>query len=474
VRRPTLSLLRAGSWHRYLFLSTILLGAACGRDDPTAPNTITPTVDGAVSVTATIVVSNSAELIAALAPENAGRRILVRAGSYGMDQPLSVPDGVTLEGEGVMLFDGAGLPTGFAAGTRTTLSMATNTPGNMLTLGDGVTIRGLEISDLPGRAGNVVAVLSRAAGDRVSATIIECEIVNPNPVGPSTAAFEGPSGNGLVVVTRNVNLGADPLPHASAAPTARMVGSLIRSPAAGGGLFAFNYAPHGKVTVTLDGNVIGGGLNANGGASLANAVHDAETRITSHRNVYRNDGANPCASTQFAWNLTGGSGPPFPIPVPETARNTLRVHSVDDRIEGFARGVLATGGRRFFGLPIAGPSTDNSIELQLLGGTIATPACAGSADLVLAAANSAFSDALFPGDGNTVRALVRGVTGSGPRLNRYGNATGPSGPLTAVLQGSNNRLEIVGSPQAFARTNRRIEPPPPAEYFTSHMHKNSN
>ena len=82
-----------------------------------------------------------------------------------------------------MRFNGAGLPAGFAAGTRTTLSMTGNTPGNMLTLGDGATIRGLQIEDLAGRAGNIVAVVSREAGDRVSATIVECEIINPNPSG---------------------------------------------------------------------------------------------------------------------------------------------------------------------------------------------------------------------------------------------------------------------------------------------------
>src|SRR5688572_27065269 len=51
----------------------------------------------------TIVVSSAAELVAALVPENAGRRIRVRFGTYDVSQPLLVPDGATLEGEGVML-----------------------------------------------------------------------------------------------------------------------------------------------------------------------------------------------------------------------------------------------------------------------------------------------------------------------------------------------------------------------------------
>lgn len=409
----------------------------------------------------TIVVSSSAELVAALTPENAGRRILVGAGTYAIDAPLTVPDGATLEGEGVMLFDGDGLPTGFAAGARTTLSMTTNVAGDMLTLGDGVTIRGLEIADLPGRAGNVVAVVSRDAGDRVSATISECEIVNPNPI-------QGAIGHGLVILTLNPNLGADPPPHEGAVITARMVRSLIRTPEGGGGVFAFNRAAQGKVSVTLAGNVVSGGIIANGGVSLPDAVHDSEVGIESHRNLYRDESADPCAVVRLGWNLTGGSGPPFPLTVPGTARNTLRMQSLDDRVERFARAVLATGSRRFFPSPIAGPSTDNSLELKLLGTRISTPSCGGApfvADLVLAAANAPF-DALFPGDGNELRAIVRGVTGSGPRFNRYTDAEGPSGPLPQELQGSENRLRIAGSPEAFDRTNQGIDPRPGAEHFT--------
>ena len=50
-----------------------------------------------------IIVSNSTELQAAVVPGNAGRAILVRAGDYEVGQPLVVPDGATLTGEGVML-----------------------------------------------------------------------------------------------------------------------------------------------------------------------------------------------------------------------------------------------------------------------------------------------------------------------------------------------------------------------------------
>lgn len=438
------------------------LGAACGVDDALEPEAATPETP-AWSVEAgahVIVVGSSAELVAALSPVNAGRRILVRAGTYPIEAPLTVPDGTALEGEGVMRFEG-GLPVGFDPDMRTTLRMDANVPGNVLTLGDGASIRGLKIVDLPGRTGNVVAVVSRDAGDRISATIAESEIVNPNPLVAGT-------GYGLLVVTDNPNLGASPAPHEGAALSVRMVRSLIRSPAEGGGLFVFNFAALGSVSVKLAGNVIGGEITANGGVSRPDAVHDSEVAIESHRNLYRNDSPSPCAMARsFAWNLTGGSGPPVPLPVPETARNTLRMHSVDDRIEGFRTGVLAFGGRRFFGLPTAGPSTDNGIDLELLGGRISTPSCGGAAfvaDLDLAGA-FAGSDALIPGDGNTLRAVIRGVTGSGSRSNEYANSQGPSGALPTGLQGDNH-LAVVGSLEAFARTNRHIDPLPGTEFFT--------
>jgi hypothetical protein len=450
-------------------LGLTLLGAgsalSCAGDGAEGPSA--PINDAASLQLAgkTVVVSNAAELAAALSPQNAGRRILVRAGTYAINAPLTVPDGVTLEGEGVMQFDGAGMPAGFGAGAHTMLTMSANVPGNMLTLGDGVTIRRLEIADLVGRAGAVVAVVSREAGDRVSATIAESEIVSPNPHGIIPA---GPTGVGLLVLTQNPNLGADPAAHEGAALTAGMARSVIRSPAGGVGLFAFNFAARGSVSVSVDGNVVGGGMFANGGVSRPDAVHDAKVRIQSHRNLYRDDSADPCATPHVGWNLQGASGPPVPLPVPETARNSLSVHSADDRIEGFTSGVVATGSRRFFPSPIAGPSTDNRVDLELLGGRISTPSCGGAPfvrDLELVGAFAA-NDALFPGDGNSLRAVLRNVVGSGPRFNLYADAEGPSGPLPPELRGSANRLLIAGSPAAFAGTNRLIDPAPGSEYFS--------
>ena len=433
------------------FFSLLVIAMAAGR----------PAIEPALAASDdTIIVSSSAELVAALTPENAGRRIVVRAGSYVIDQPLTVPDGAMLEGEGVMLLDDGGLPAGFADGTRTTLTVTANIPGNVLTLRNGATVQGLEIADLPGRSGNAIGVVSGAPGDRVSATIAEIEIVNPN----RHAMLDGPTGCGVVVLTANPspNLGNDPPPHEGAAMSALIVRSLIHAPAVTGvgcGLFAFNFASFGSVTVTLADNVVGGGIIANGGVSRPDAVHDSEVSVQSHRNLYRDDSPDPCGTRHLGWHLRGGSSVPLQIPLPETSKNALRMHSVDDSIEGFTTGIYAQSGGRFF--PIHGQANDNSIDLELLGTTISTPSCGGAsfvADLRLAAAGSSAT-----GNGNRLRAVIRRVTGSGPRLNNlFGDVLGPPGSFPG-----DNHLLIVGSPEAFSQTNRGIEAPPGPEFFSS-------
>lgn len=427
----------------------------------------------------TAAISTSAELAAALAPANAGRRIRVRAGTYDIDQPLTVPDGMTLEGEGVMLFAPGGQPTGFADAPRTTLRMTANVGGDMLTLGHNVTVRNVEIVDLLGRSGNVVAVVSRRPGDRVSATIIESVIVNPNPLAVGAG---GSLGRGLLVITRNPNMGADPPPDEGAAVAVRMLRSVIQSPSGGGGFFAFNFAANSRISLEISRSLIGGSSEADGGVSRTDAVHDSEVRITSQRNLYRNEWADPCASPLLGWNLTGGSGAPIPLQLPVTARNRLLVRSVDDRIEGFTVGILATGSRRFFAAPLNPAPKDNHIDLQLVGTTISTPPCAPThqasntsgtgvrtlrvADLELVG-GWAQSNTFAAGDGNTVRVELRGVTGSGTRSNKYANAaTFAGGALSAELQGTGNRLEVVGDPRAFTRNNRGIDPAPGAAFFT--------
>lgn len=438
-------------------LAAALLSAiAC--QDSIAP--VPPRLSMDNALTASIIVTTPAELVSALTAENAGQTILVRSGTYDINQPLTIPDGVTLEGEGTMLFDGDGLPAGFGSAPHTTLRMIANVAGDMLTLNDGVTLRHLEIVDRTGRSGNVVAVYSHHAGDSVSASVLESMIANAN------AGFYG-----LYVQTRNLNFGNNPPPDEGAAITVRMSQSLVTSPVGGRGLFAFNFAPLAKVAVMLTGNVLDG-ITANGGVSLPDAVHDSEVRIESHGNLYRNEASNPCAAPVVGWNLTGGSGSPVPVAVSETSSNTLHMQSVGDRIEQFTTAILGGGGRRYFGAPLAGASTDNTLEMELIGATLTTPSCASSLvvrDLDLKGAFSA-SNTLLPGNGNVLHAVIRGVTGSGPRSNLYANAGGSDAPLPSQVQGIGNRLEIAGSPTSFFRTNRNIDPAPPAEFFSSYSH----
>ena len=67
--------------------------------------------------------------------------------------------------------------------------------------------------------------------------------------------------------------------------------------------------------------------------------------------------------------------------------------------------------------------------------------------------------------------MVRGPTPYGMlllkivvRSNVFSDLTGPGGQLPTGVSG--NRLEIVGSPRAFERTNRAVEPAPGVEFFT--------
>jgi len=396
---------------------------------------------------------------------------------YEVERPLTVPDGMMLEGEGVMQFDPEGHPTGFSDRRHTILRMTTNVGGDVLTLGNGVTLRNLEIVDLAGRSGNVVVVASRRPGDNVSATIVESIIVNPNPLAPGSGGVEG---RGIHITTRNPNRGADPPPDNGSVLSVRVLRSVIRSPGGGGGFFAFNFSATSRISIEITRNVIGGSNEANGGVSAPDAVHNSEVNITSQGNIYRNEWQDQCASALLGWNFTGGSGAPIPLALPATTKNRLRLRSVDDRIDGFTTGVQATGSRRFFPSALNAAPSGNHIDLQLIGTRISTPSCASigrSYSRGLATAERTpirdlelvggwvKNDALAAGDGNTVRAEIRGVTGSGMRANRYANVAASIGPVSAQLQGTANKLEIVGTSQDFARANHGIVPAPPAGFF---------
>ena len=391
-----------------------------------------------------IFVTTAAELQSALSPANAGARILVRAGVYDVSQALVVPDDVTLVGEGVMTFDTSGLPAGFEPSGRTLLRATAALAGDIMTLGDGATVKGLAIEDVVGRVvpGNTVAVVSRAAGDFISARIEECEIINPKPATTGT--------RGLAAMTLNPDLQP---PHEGAVLRVQMTRSIVRSPGAAGGVFAINFASHSQIILDLESNVVGGGLNLAGGAGRpTNAVTGAGVFIRSSHNLYRSDSPVP---TPMGWFLFGGSDTPSAVAASQaTTFNTLQMHSIDDTLAGFATGIAASGGRRFNAL--SEPISSNRVELNLYGTLLQTT----TMDLRLFGATTMLGVAT--GDDNTAHVLLARATGSGARTNRYAHSMTP--PMGSP--GIGNRLEIVGNAKAFDQTNQNFVPPPPAEFFT--------
>ncbi len=400
---------------------------------------------------ASVVVSTTSELEAALVPANAGKQILVRAGDYAIGRALTVPDRATLVGEGDMRFDGSGLPAGFASSGRTRLLGTSDLVGDILTLGDRSTVRNLVIEDAAGRqAGNPVVVSSRVPGDFLSAAVSRCEIVNPNPSG---IIPQGPTGRALVAITRNPNLGQDPPPHEGSVLSVSMRDSIVRAPGAGYGVFAINFASNAQIRLVLERSVIGGGLNASGGVSRPDAVTGASVVIRSQRNLYRSDSAEP---TTNGWNVIGGTTAPIPgLVSAASTSNLLQMRSRDDRVEGFARGISATGGLR----AVAGsePSSSNRIDMDVTGARMQSIV----ADLALLGAQT-LVDGAAAGDRNAVRVSLARSIGSGPRANQYADSRSPSmGDL-----GVGNALEVLGEADDFVQTNEGFDPMPPVEFFT--------
>ena len=391
------------------------------------------------------VVTTAAELQSALSPANAGALILVRAGVYDVSQALTVPDRATLVGEGVMSFDESGLPTGFEPSGRTLLRATAALAGDILTLGDGATVRALSIEDVVGRPvpGNVVAVSSRAAGDFISARIEECEIITPS-------VFVGSTGRGLVVMSLNPDLEA---PHEGAVLLVQMARSIVRSPGGANGIFAINFASHSEIRLDLESNVVGAALSVAGGVGLPDAVTEAGVIIQSSHNLYRSDRLVP---TSVGWQLfAGADAPPVTSIVSQASTfNSIQMHSFDDTLAGFGTGIVASGGRRINAF--SGTISSNRVELTLHGTLLQTT----QVDLRLSGATTNLGVAT--GDDNTAHVLFDHATGSGLRANRYADS---SIPLTGN-PGVGNRLEIVGNANAFDQINQNFLPPPSPEFFT--------
>jgi hypothetical protein len=283
----------------------------------------------AASRSHTVVVGPGADLPAVVADADAGTRIHIGAGTYRLGKPLVVPDGVTLEGDGVML--GHDLPDGFAAGTETRLlADAATTPGDLVTLGDGATLRALVIEDIANRPGNVVSVHSRGADDHVTASIEHCEIRDPKLPG---AGPDGPLGRALAVLTQNRSLAAFPPPDVDAKVSVSVTHSIVRASGGSSAIFAINFASRGDITVVVRSNRLYGSIEMTGGVSRPDEVIGASLTVRSEGNVY-----SGAVTAPVAWTIDGGSGAPVPgFVAPGTSGNRVRFSSIGDAIEGFRR-----------------------------------------------------------------------------------------------------------------------------------------
>jgi hypothetical protein len=209
-----------------------------------------------------------------------------------------------------------------------------------------------------------------------------------------------------------------------------------------------------RVAVACAENVIGGGVQLTGGTSRPDVVSGSVASMESRGNLYRADaGSSPPIGLQ----VYGAAGLPTPgLNVEPTINNSVRLHSVDDRIEGFVNAIVARGSSR----PLASSAaiSFNSAMLELHGTTLSSI----GADLNLAGASSLVAGT-WPDAGSVLRVLAQGLTGSGQRNNFYADVAGP--PTTSFGEG--NRLEMIGALQAFTSTNVSIIPLPPEEFFTA-------
>jgi hypothetical protein len=409
---------------------------------------------------AQVVVSDGPGLTAALSSAVPGDEITLVPGLYETDAPLVVPDGVTVRGSGVMAYDAEGLPTGFVPGTASHIRPSVVFSGEIITLHHEAAIHDLLVEDISrpstGPVGNTVGIVSRRPGDVLSASVDECVIIMPNPGGRGGPI--GPSGRGIYIGSLT-QIGDAPA-HEDSTITARVSRSVIRTND-GIVVFAVNFAAGGNMTAEFTGNRMEGLFDAVGGVSRGSFTQGSVLHVRSRGNLYVRPGTSTVSRTGL--NMAGGSGAPAPVgPVGlETVGNTLRFHSVGDRVVGFTYGVNVAGGQRF--LASTGLSLGNRAELVFHDLHVEST----ERDFVLNGARAGIypvgSTTIRAGDDNVLTVLVRDSTGAN-RINEYAHSWSGSEP------GDGNRLEIAGSPTSFAITNpcdTSCIPVPPADVFAA-------
>lgn len=384
-----------------------------------------------------------------------GTVFFLPSGVFIVKKPIVVPADSSLEGAGAMTFGPGDRPAGFAPGSATVLKADPSLVGDILALSDGARVSGVRIEDVsrvpPTNAGNLIVVSSSKPGDRVAATVEDCELSNPNGSGQSVQ--RGPTGRAVLVFTRNLNADLAPPPDTESLVGLFMRHSIIESTGGGSGVFAINFASRSRVVLRLAQNVIGGGLDATGGVSRPDAVANSQVVIFSMLNQYRND-----ASSGQGWSLRGGANPPGPafrLPGITTVNNTLFIQSINDEITGFDVGIHAAAGWRPFyydnsGTKKTGTVNQNRVSLILtnlkIGSVIADIELFGATAGQFGPSGS--DPASFtPGDDNQLQAVFSFGGGSaGVRANRYAHADMVQTGLAKADAGSGNRLQIHGIP----------------------------
>lgn len=375
-----------------------------------------------------IYVVDSAGLQAAMVPANEGKRIVLAEAEYLVSTTLVVPKGVSLLGGGRMRYDDDHLPFAIE-GQLPRLRSAETLSGDILVLADGVRVSGLVIEE--GRSaeaanGNLVVVQPNPEATPISAVIDEVDLLVPYPrgVGPN-----GPTRRGLVVWTRNLNGVLPPAPESDVSVTVKMTNSIVRSPNAGTGIFVNNFAPRAAISLTLSNNVIGGGLDASGGTSRGDVVEGSSVAIFSFGNLYRNDSERDA----IGMSISGCAIAPVPaFAALPSVKDSLRMHSVRDVIDGFSYGVYASGALHF--LPIGAAPSGCQLDLKLQGTYIRA---LDQGLLVYGAGGEG-----YPGDHNETRLLVRGVRVDAPNASVFGDYELPADPALDAL---GNRLEVIGN-----------------------------
>lgn len=426
-----------------------------------------------------IEVGTTAELVAAMNPQNAGKVIRIQPGTYCPSAPLILPEGSRVVGSGKMDYE-SGLPSGFSEGTAPHIIPADGgqqcpaeqgqfAGTSVITLTDGSSLQGVKISiDLTVGytfAANTVVIHAKG-GQTVRTSITECDIEARS--GPFSIVPPGiPAGRAVQLMTGdgppNNDLPGDPKIRAVIARSVIRGNNVVA-------LFTGQWESNGEIFLALQGNVIKeanwpmdlvGGISRNS-LGVSYVVEGTSTEVVSIGNLYQGVGE---AST--GWFMTAGANGP-PPGSPSSNHNHLTMTSFNDRIENVGIGVSARAALRRS--PAHGYVNDNTTDLQMIGTQISTFTNDSpnftTADLAfcpVAGQGSALKVDKV-GDRNWIYVSALGLNGSGTRENLYEYFAGICGFMDST--GDDNGLTFWGSSQLWEVLNKDIDPDPPAELFS--------